>query len=190
MARPFTLDRLEELYAAMPRDTFWRHDVDVSLDAAIKMAAWETVREYHSTFYLMVTSPFYTMGEAREARDALHGLGHCVGLDWETLQPFPRAWDTRGDGTLPVSFHCPKPHLLWKDFRAFDSAYRPEWQGRYFADSRGRFAHGDPEALVTTGPVQINLHPEWWMEPDWLDRHNITPELYHQFFREPVEALA
>jgi hypothetical protein len=65
-------------------------------------------------------------------------------------------------GHIPaLSFHCPPDCLLWRDIPGFESAYAPEWQGHYFADSRGAFLYGDPEDSDVR-PLQINLHPEHW----------------------------
>ena len=118
-------------------------------------------------------------------------LGHRVGLHWDARHPFPAGWHDRAFPTdLAVSFHCPDANLLWRDFVAFDSAYSARWEGHYYADSRGRFAHGDPEDRNGAWPIQCSLHPEWWLEPDWIARRHVTAELYRDFFREPIEALA
>ena len=80
---------------------------------------------------------------------------------------------------------------MWKDLWGnVDYAYIPKWQGRYYADSRGRFDHGDPEDWLDDGkPIQVSLHPEWWFEPDWIHRHRITPEQYQAHFYEPIGRL-
>jgi hypothetical protein len=51
----------------------------------------------------------------------------------------------------------PKPDVLWRDFAGLENAYAPEWEGRYFSDSRGKL----PDLSLVGGRVQISLHPEW-----------------------------
>jgi len=188
VSRPFTLDRLEAMHRMFAGRAWVRHDVDVSLEAALAMARWENDREIHATYYLMSSSPFYSWPDACEAGAIMLGLGHRLGYHWDVREPWP-AYITPSSDTL-VSFHCPPAQYLWRDFRAFQSAYAPCWRGAYYADSRGRFAHGDPEDHRGDWPVQVNLHCEWWMQPKWLDDFRVTPELYEQFFREPMEATA
>lgn len=186
--RPFTLDRLEQMHRSLRGRAVVRHDVDVSLPAALDMAVWENKREIHSRFYLMSTSPFYTWEQAQEAAGELRGLGHQVGYHWDTRYPWPAELPV--DGSMLVSFHCPEPNLLWRDYKAFDSAYAAEWQGRYYADSRGRFRHGDPEDHVGPWPIQTSLHCEWWFQPTWLADYRVGADLYEWFFREPMEQPA
>lgn len=182
MTRPFTLDRLDAMVRQLPRDTFWRHDVDVSLEAALEMARWENQREIHATYYLMSTSPFYDSVQAAVVAEELRGLGHQIGYHWDPRHEFP-AHAVKPSPDLRVSFHCPEPHLLWREFSWCDSAYSGYWHGRYYADSRGRFAHGDPEDHPGPWPVQVNLHPEWWFQPDWLN--TVDAAVYAEFFKEP-----
>lgn len=180
--RPFTLDRLAEMHRVLRGRAFVRHDIDVSLDCALQMARWESRREIHATYYLMSTSPFYTATEASELAPVLQSLGHQVGFHWDPRQPFPRSY-RQLDGTMLVSFHCPDEHLLWRDYAAFDSAYAARWKNSYYADSRGRFTHGDPEDHKGPWPVQVNLHPEWWFDPACID--SIDPQVFAWFFKEP-----
>lgn len=173
------------MFARLPNDCFVRHDVDVSLDAALAMGRWETERELHATYYLMITSPFYSPLAAAMAGSQLRRLGHTVGVHIDH-----RLTPLLSPPVLPVSYHCPSADLLWQDVADWDNAYAARWKGAYYADSRGRFAHGDPEDHDGPWPIQLNLHCEYWFEPDWIDRRQVTPELYEQFFYEPMEALA
>jgi hypothetical protein len=181
LSRPFTLDRLNRLYRLAHPDTFWRHDVDVSVTAAVKLAEWEHERNVKSTYYLMRTSPFYSRMDAMEAADAIADLGHTIGLHIDLRQTRPAVTH------LPVSYHCPTPDLIWQDVPAWENANALVWKGRYYSDSRGRFAYGDPEDHQGPWPISLNLHPEWWMEPDVIP--NLDPAEYEAFFHEPLALL-
>jgi hypothetical protein len=184
--RAFTIGRLEELLAVAPVRTFWRHDVDVSLDAALAMAELEYELGVDATFYLMSTSPFYTAAQALRAAAALSASGHRVGWHvdtrWTPLSMIPRP--------AAVSFHCPTDDVLWRDFPWFENAYAAHWKGRYVADSRGSFEHGDPEDKFDGEPLQVNLHPEWWFERDWRERRPEVPAAtVARFLREAPAVL-
>lgn len=177
--RDFSLERLAAMYAQASQNVFWRHDVDVSPEAAVQMAAFEAERGIHSTFYVMTTSPFYPANESVMLAAELVNYGHDVGLHLQVDEVVTRA-ELLG---CAVSFHRPNDFVLWRDFADIDSAYAFKWRGRYISDSRGVFAHGDPEDRFDGKPLQVNLHPEWWFEKDWAD--GIDYDTYREFFGEP-----
>lgn len=183
-SRPFTRERLIDLLQRS--DTFWRHDVDCSLSSARKMAELEQELGVRSTYYLMTTSPFYSPTEALAFASVASSCGHRIG--WHVD---PRKTPTNRLAVLSpgakISFHCPRPSELWTRFPGVDSAYDPIWEGKYYADSRGRFAHGDPEDDDRATLLQINLHPEWWFDPHWHQR--ISASAYEDFFHEPKSEL-
>jgi len=75
--RPAFFDREPQ-----PGDLFLRHDVDMSLDAALAMAELEAERGVAATYFMMTRSDFYNLdsraGDRALAR--LRELGHRVGL--------------------------------------------------------------------------------------------------------------
>lgn len=188
MSRPFTEERLAFLLTRTDGKTFWRHDVDASLEAATKMAQLEQELEVSATYYLMIDSPFYEPADAFVIGQIIQAMGHEVGwhLDERRWPPSdaPNAMDFR----IKCSFHCPTEAVLWRRFSGIDSAYDPIWKGRYYADSRGRFAYGDPEDDASGQTLQINLHPEWWFDPGIHEL--ISDREYEEFFHEPRGALA
>src|SRR5262249_60372343 len=54
-------------------DLFLRHDVDMSLEAALEMAELEAERGVQGTYFLMTRSGFYTLG-TRQGDKTLHTL--------------------------------------------------------------------------------------------------------------------
>lgn len=188
--RDFSLVRLWQMYEEAPDNVFWRHDVDVSLPAALRMARMEHALRVESTYYLMGTSPFYTVAEAGDAADELRALGRRIGIHVDLRHTSLKSVLDGSFRDVPVSFHCPNEHMLWADFGQFENAYAKRWQGWYVSDSRGRFAVQEPEELFLLADgheVQVNLHPEWWFVPRWFD--GIEDDVYEDFFHESKQEL-
>ena len=63
-------------------DVVLRHDVDLSIDAAVTMAHTEADLGIESTYCVLLTSPLYNPNEAthREALQTIESLGHDVTL--------------------------------------------------------------------------------------------------------------
>src|SRR5262249_23738771 len=86
-------------------DLFLRHDIDLSLDAALRMAELEAEHGVETTYLLMTESVFYNLAssEGVTAIERLRELGHAVGLH----AVHPRAvLDDRFDRV--VSWHNPR----------------------------------------------------------------------------------
>lgn len=187
MTRPFSAERLVNLLETAPRGTFFRHDVDFSLFAALQMAEIEFKHGISATYYLFFDGncPFYTRDQAHSTREKLLELGHDVGLHIDARTGMVGRWfiDWHGKRVYPkVSWHCPTEWYLWRDLDFCQNAYASAWKGRYYADSGGKFRFGDPEDDFRRGRLQINMHAEWWFEPDWLEY--VDPDTYEAFFHE------
>ena len=65
-----------------PGDLLLRHDVDLSLDAAVTLAELEAGAGAQATYFLMTRSVFYNLAspEGERALARLRELGHRVGL--------------------------------------------------------------------------------------------------------------
>jgi len=170
--RAFTRPYLLDLYTKAPR-AFWRHDVDLDLAAAVRMARFAQVAGVSATFYLMTTSDTYNLlgAEGRAAIAAIATADHSLGLHVDhRAGAVPEATAERafavveasfpGLFTRRISFHMPTGDLLWRDFDGFESAYAAKWEGRYVSDSRREW-DAEKEARVTND-MQVCLHPEWW----------------------------
>jgi hypothetical protein len=167
----FTLERLLRLFTQAP-GAFWRHDVDVSLPAAERMARFAELAGVRSTFYLMPRSDTYNLFSCEGERTVAtiletgHRLGlHCdyrAGSVTETVARDQRLLEAAYPGVFDnvVSFHMPPACVIWRDYATFENAYASEWEGRYVADSRREFGP-DKEALISD-EMQVNLHPEYW----------------------------
>jgi hypothetical protein len=146
-------------------DLFLRHDVDLSLDAALRMAELEAEAGARATYFLMTESVFYNLAsvEGRAALERLRALGHRVGL--HAVYPSARL-DERFDPVL--AWHNPDPEYMSApvegavnvmEARYFD----PE---RYRSDSNQRWRHGCPHEQLAAGAfpwLQLLVHPEIWV---------------------------
>jgi len=90
-------------------DVLLRHDVDMSLEAALTMAELEAERDVQATYFLMTRSDFYNLdsrsGVAALAR--LGELGHRVGL--HGIHPDAKL-DDRFDAV--IAWHTPDPDYM------------------------------------------------------------------------------
>ena len=148
-----------------PGDLFLRHDVDLSLAAAVEMGEVEAELGVETTYLLMTESVFYNLasseGEAAIAR--LRELGHAVGL--HAVHPNVEL-DGRFDPV--VSWHNPRPEYMSDEIPGAANAYGP----RYFApetyrsDSNQHWRAGCPHEELRAGAfpwLQILVHPEIWV---------------------------
>jgi hypothetical protein len=129
----FSQERLLGLFTKAPK-AFWRHDVDVSLSAAAKMARFAEMAGVQGTFYLNPRCEFYNLfsREGQAAMMAIRRAGHRLGLHCDyrigsVIEAVRRDWALM-DASAPldskaVSFHMPPTCVLWRDYSEFESAY-------------------------------------------------------------------
>jgi hypothetical protein len=150
-----------------PGDLLLRHDVDLSLEAALAMAELEAELEVPATYFLMIRSEFYNLGspsgEATIAR--LRRLGHRVGV--HALYP-DSAHDPRFDPVL--AWHNPDPDYLTAPVEGLANAMQPGFfdPEHYRSDSNQRWRHGCPHEALARGEfdwLQLLIHPEIWVYP-------------------------
>lgn len=182
---PFSLDHYRELLEAAkaggyrfagfdrpPRegDLILRHDVDLSLDAAVRMAEVEAEHGAWSTWFLMTRSLFYNLlsPEGERALARLRALGGRIGhhalhphvdLD-ERFEPLV-AWHNPD-----LSYqHLPlegATNVMSPPFFAperFRSDANQTWR---FRDREGRCPHAE----LARGELEwlhLNIHPEIWV---------------------------
>jgi hypothetical protein len=162
-----------------PGDLFLRHDVDLSLDAALQLARLEHERGASATYFLMTESVFYNLAsaEGREAIDELRSLGHAVGL--HAVHPrFAR--DARFDPVL--AWHNPDPEYVFQPVAGVVNVMQSPWftQGRYRSDSNQHWREGCPHEELRAGAVewlQLLVHPEIWVYPGSTMRESMESML-------------
>ena len=148
-----------------PGDIFLRHDVDLSLDAAVILAELEAEQDVRSTYFLMTRSAFYNLesapGEATVER--LRALGHAVGLH----AVWPRAeLDARFDPV--VAWHNPDPPYMSEPVDGAQNVMSPPFFSRdhYRSDSNQSWRSGCPHEALAGGDfewLQLLTHPEIWV---------------------------
>jgi hypothetical protein len=148
-------------------DLFVRHDVDLSLDAALRMAELEAEEDAAATYFLMTESVFYNLAstEGRSAIERLRGLGHRVGLHavWPSA-----ALDERFDPV--VAWHNPDAEYMTAPVDAAVNVMQEPWfsPATYRSDSNQNWRHGCPHEELAAGAfpwLQLLTHPEIWAYP-------------------------
>lgn len=170
------------------RDVILRHDVDLSLDAAVAMARIEADIGVESTYCVLLSSPLYNPleGEYRRLLSEIESLGHEViphvsthayWVEGET--PDADAVERRVDEeravletvvspSEAVSFHRPPPWVLDRTFEGFRNAYAPALftEIGYVADSNQRWREDPPFVDDLPETLQVLTHPGLWGERD------------------------
>lgn len=145
-------------------DLLLRHDVDLSLEAALELARLEHQCGARATYFLMTESVFYNLSseQGRETLRELRTLGHAVGLH----AVYPRvSHDDRFDTV--VAWHNPDPEYMHEPVSGFVNVMQPPWftKGKYRSDSNQHWREGCPHDKLRAGAfewLQLLLHPEIW----------------------------
>jgi hypothetical protein len=147
-----------------PGEIFLRHDVDLFLDAAVRMAELEAERGVSATYFLMTRSVFYNLDsrEGEATLERLRGLEHRVGL--HAIHPRVDL-DERFDPVL--AWHNPEPQYVNEPVDGLVNVMTPPWFDRdhYRSDSNQHFRSGDPTDALARGELewlQLLIHPEIW----------------------------
>ena len=165
-----------------------RHDIDIELPKAWRMAELEAEAGVRATYLFMVRTDLYNVFSAKGTAlvRRILGCGHHLGLHFDcaayaedtSVEDFSRCC-AREVGLLEtwferpvsvVSFHRPGPMVLSGNgalTRPLKHTYMREFTERihYLADSRGLFRYGSPtdsEAFLERRPLHVLVHPIWW----------------------------
>jgi hypothetical protein len=148
-----------------PGDVLLRHDVDLSLEAAVELGRLEHEAGASATYFLMKESVFYNLDSelGQETLRELRSLGHAVGLHGV----YPRAsHDDRFDAVL--AWHNPDPEYMHEPVSGFVNVMQPPWftKGKYRSDSNQHWREGCPHDELRAGTfewLQLLTHPEIWV---------------------------
>jgi len=148
-------------------DLLLRHDVDLSLEAALAMAELEAEVGAAATYFLMTRSVFYNLASpaGERAIDRLRALGHRVGL--HAVYPDAER-DERFDSVL--AWHNPDPEYMTAPVGGIVNVMQPDFfdPEHYRSDSNQRWRHGCPHEQLARGEfawLQLLTHPEIWAYP-------------------------
>jgi hypothetical protein len=153
-----------------PGDLILRHDVDLSLGAAVRMAEVEAEAGAWSTWFLMTRSVFYNLASAEGERTierlrelggriAHHAVWPNVDLD-ERFDPVVAWHNPDADyHATPIDGATNAMSAPWFDPAHFRSDSNHQWGFR-------ELAHDCPHAALARGEVEwlhLNVHPEIWV---------------------------
>jgi hypothetical protein len=166
-----------------------RHDVDLSLDAALRMAELEAKAGATATYFLMTRSELYNLDSAsgEAAVERLRALGHRVGLHavWPKVDR-----DERFDPVL--AWHNPDPDYMREPVDGLVNVMEAPWADVYRSDSNQHWRQGCPHEELRAGAferLQLLTHPEIWVYPGGTMRETMLAMLDAERERR-VEQLA
>lgn len=199
----FTLDRYRELLGTLQAQGYefrsfhdppsadgilLRHDIDLSVVSALRMAQVEATEGVQSTYHVLLTSSLYNpfRSETRERLGEIASLGHDVALHFSTHEHWEgeptesalldrieselRALEPILDGDVPptVSFHIPPEWVLDRALPNVRSTYAPRYfsERAYVADSGQRWRTDPPDVDGLPEQVQMLVHPGLWGTSD------------------------
>ena len=168
------------------RHLILRHDIDMSLDAALPIAEIEAALGLKAHYFVLVRTEMYNpfSAAAREALQRLIARGHEIGLhldashydnDFSKLQRAAAQEcavleAATAEPVRIISFHRPAKALLGysEPLAGRLHAYQPRFfsQMGYCSDSQGAWHYGHPldhAALREDRGLQLLTHPIWWV---------------------------
>lgn len=146
-----------------------RHDVDLSLEAAIEMAELEHAKGIRATYLLMTRSVFYNLASPAglTAYARLRELGHWVGH--HALHPHVDPVVDPGFDRV-MAWHNPDATYMADAVPGWVNVMEPRFTGdfawTYRSDSNQSWRRGDPldELAEARFPwLQLLIHPVLWM---------------------------
>ncbi|MDX1838002.1 hypothetical protein DIZ81_09710 [Legionella taurinensis] len=175
-----------------------RHDVDFSLEHALKTARIEHEMQIGSTYFIHLHNEFYNaldVGSLKLMRELL-SLGHHIGLHFdvhyynikgkEELEYWlafeksliERVLDCRID---VFSFHNTNDFTMGceeHDYAGMLNTYSTYFktQASYCSDSNGYWRYRKLEEVLLDPEIkklQVLLHPEWWTDEELMPREKV-----------------
>lgn len=165
-----------------------RHDIDLDLGFAARMAQAEYSAGFRAHYFIMLHNDLYNPfgWSGMKILRQMVAQGHRLGLHFDPTfwnSPTMREMlkrielevrmlsDTTGTPVKYVSFHQPSPLLLRKDIShpLFEFVYNRKYTSngvRYIADSMGGWREGSIDDLISSGKsrkIHFLAHPALWM---------------------------
>ncbi|MEO6890425.1 MAG: hypothetical protein ABI456_13655 [Ktedonobacteraceae bacterium] len=178
-----------------------RHDIDISLHLALKIARIEHEQGIRATYFVTLHSPFYnTLSRSNAEHMAqLHLWGHQIALHVDQtayegdfakalLEIKALAQFYPYINTQLASLHSPinleqMPLAAFKELHnVYGSIFNKDMT--YLSDSTGRWRFGHPldsEAFKARKPIQLLTHPIWWTQDGEMARQKLKGWLYKDY---------
>lgn len=182
---------------------FWRHDVDLSLNRAIRLAQLEHDEGVRATYFLNPHCEFYNLFEKGQTQIVKHilSLGHDVGLHFDAgvyqieseaaldkliVREKELLQDWFGVRANVFSFHNPNVFMLScekEEYGGLINCYSKHFKTSvsYCSDSNGywRFRRlRDVLEAATDSCLQVLTHPELWQETVLSPRERVFRCVY------------
>ena len=186
-----------------------RHDIDLDLELAARMAEIEHSLDVTSTYFIMLHNNLYNPGSHsnRKVLRKIKSLGHTIGLHFD-----PTVWRPYSAEQLIrrihhevmwlsdlaearvhwVSFHQPDPEFLRADYKddRFESVYNSRFtkQMRYIADSMGLWREEPISELFRSGKtskIHYLSHPLYW----FFEEATLLNERLHKVLEQQQKRL-
>jgi Formyl transferase len=175
--------------SANDRHVLWRHDVDVSMHRAVRLAEIEAEQGVLATYFLNPRCVFYNLLEPEIAvlANRLISLGHDIGLHFDAGAFNIAQWDretlvqalARERQLIETILETPISAVSWHNpdlsnllefqdetigglVSAYSASLRRDYA--YGSDSNGYWRFKSMSALIAEGSPRLHLltHPEWW----------------------------
>lgn len=163
-----------------------RHDIDVNMDFALRMARVEAENGVRATYFVMLRSPAYNLmsRHSTQAMAEIVSLGHEIGVHFDAAHPAAQGCDLieevrreadivaqcAGAEVRAVAFHQPSAFILGNDviidglINTYSSSQMAGWH--YMSDSNRNWKGKDPFRLLGEAihpKIQVLVHPMWWV---------------------------
>ena len=181
-------------YQQADKSVIIRHDIDLQIEKAVKMAEIEHDMNVSSTYFVLVSSNFYNIFSKRN-EDYLRricDLGHAVGLHFDEVKydeksDLVQAMEQEaallaqclGREVRSLSMHRPSKTTLEADYKVAGgrivNSYGTEFfhNHKYVTDSRRNWEE-DVEQIIESGEydrLHVLTHPFWYSEKE-RDMHH------------------
>jgi len=180
---------------------YLRHDIDVSLENALKIAEIEKKYKVYSTFFIRTHTSFYNpiSPDSLETIKKIVNLGHKIGLHYDglikkNLEKMIQKEFNHLQNYFPiskvVSFHQPNQKVFGLKLKRFINAYSTYFfkECEYISDSNRELKRGCIKEFIeqtTSSKIQILTHPIWWNE-----KKTNLKQIYQNILKKNKEELA
>lgn len=184
-----------------------RHDIDVNLNYALKLAEIEKELNIKATYFLMLRSPMYNLFSRSNLKivKKIIELGHHIGLHFDTFGLENDKIQETIDfeiNTLnkllsvtisTVSFHQPCESILNNKIKidkinTYDKNDMKDIF--YISDSNANLNILHIENLINEKKLHILIHPIWWINDNFIStKENWNKAIIDNFKREEEQLL-
>ncbi|MBJ26647.1 MAG: hypothetical protein CL567_03190 [Alphaproteobacteria bacterium] len=184
-----------------------RHDIDMSLEAALPIAEIERNIGVKATYFILLRSDLYNPFSETGLKilKRLYDLGHEIGLHFDASLYSENISVMNNKANIEcellerilerkinvISFHRPSPRLLNIEgpLSGRIHTYQPKFFKNigYCSDSRGGWYYGHPlkhSSVLSLKAIQLLTHPIWWSRNIGLDPIEVLDD-----FREKKDKL-